>query len=392
MESRPRTGWLVAAIVMAVTSSCGDCGDPASLPDSGGADCDGGRCLSGDDGSPGDGQSQGNNGDEPQMTTLRVEPASAVLVAADGATPTQQFRVVAEYDDGTTAPFRGAEFSLDTEAMGRIDAASGVFGANGVIGGTVLVTATPVNPAVTPTLEPATLTVQIERTVFGAGAPMDAATKFAAPTADPTFEAGIVYPLEGAVMPQNVYPADVQWLNGAQGDIFRVSVSKPSARVTGYLLHGGAGFGNHWLVDIDGWRSVAQTEPNLDATVTVDRWVAAQQAAYSSPPVKIRFARAALSGTVYYWDIGAGRIVRIDDGTGQGVRFMPTPPADETGAQCVGCHSVSNSGRYMVGRLGGGNNVGAVFDLTQDLSGNPPPTIWPVDSGVCAWAWKKRCK
>lgn len=365
---------------MVVGSSCAGCTDPPAVGNNGAHECDVDPCK---DPGPGDAGTnhdvaQTNNG-APQVVSIHIDPPSATLVAADGATPTQQFTAIAEYDDGSRAPYRGAEFSLDTEAMGRIDAANGLFTANGVIGGTAYVTATPVDPTVTPTLAQATITVQIERTVFGEGAPVDAAAKFAAPAEDPTYAASIVYPLEGAVMPQNVYPADIQWLNGAPDDLFRVTVSKPSARVTAYVLHSGAGFGNHWLADVDGWRSLAQTEPDLEATITVDRWVAAQQAAYSTPPVHVRFARAALSGTVYYWDIGAGRIVRIDDGTGQGVRFMPTPPPDETGMQCVGCHSVSNSGQYMVGRLGGGNNVGAVFDLTQDLSGNPPPTVWPLD-------------
>ena len=46
------------------------------------------------------------------------------------------------------------------------------------------------------------------------GTPADAATKFAGtPTLDVAKSAQIVYPLNNVVMPQNVYPADIQWTN-----------------------------------------------------------------------------------------------------------------------------------------------------------------------------------
>ena len=84
--------------------------------------------------------------------------------------------------------------------------------------------------------------------------------------------------------------------------------------------------------------------------------------------------RAALTGSIYYWDIAAGRIVRINDGTVMRESFMPSPPQG-----CVGCHSVSPTGRYMAGRFGGGDNYGSVMDLTPNLTTSPPPTLFPVN-------------
>ena len=95
--------------------------------------------------------------------------------------------------------------------------------------------------------------------------------------------------------------------------------------------------------------------------------------------------RTALTGSVYYWDIQRGRIVRIDDGTATPDEFMPNPPAGNDGNRCVGCHAVSNSGRYMAGRLGGGENIGAVFDLTVDLTGDPPPVEFPIGASSSRW-------
>jgi hypothetical protein len=364
----------LATLSLFLLAGCNDC--TSATPET---HCDSGMCEQ-DGGSTVEDSGQNNGTDQGRATIqeLRVEPEMATLVAADGATPSQDFEVVAVLDDGTTKPFHAVEFEIDIESLGQLDPASGVFTANGIVGGTATVTAVPADADLQPAT--ATLNVTIERTVFADGTPPDADTHFDDVTMDPANAASIVYPLDGVVMPQNVYPADIQWLNGTDGDIFRVTITKPSATVVAYVLHSGAEFGNHWLVELDAWRSVAQTEPDSDATIVVDRWIAATQTAVTTDPVHMRFARAALSGTVYYWDIAAGRIVRIDDGTGEGVGFMPTPPPDANGTQCVGCHSVSNSGQYMVGRLGGGNNVGTVFDLTQDLSGNPPPTVWGVDT------------
>lgn len=362
-------------VICALAIGCGDCDDTSANA----SNCSGSECP--DAGNPLNSFiKDGGNGSDgvsvPQIVELRLEPPDATLVAADGATPTQDFALFGVREDGTEVSVPGGTFELAEDIIGQIDSGSGTFQANGIVGGTTTVSAT-ANLGLAPAT--ATITVQVERTVFGPNAPADADQLFTNVQMDDTQAASIVYPLEGAVMPQNVYPADIQWTNGVADDVFRVTLSKPNAKITGYVLHTGAGFGNHWLVDLDGWRSIAQSDSASDATIVVDRWVAASQTAYTTAPVNVRFARAALSGTVYYWDIQAGRIIRIDDGTGQGVAFMPTPPPDAGGTQCVGCHSVSNSGQYMVGRLGGGNNVGTVFDLTEDLSGNPPPTVMPLD-------------
>jgi len=126
-------------------------------------------------------------------------------------------------------------------------------------------------------------------------------------------------------------------------------------------------------------------------TITVDRWDSATSEVVTSAPVSMRFARAALTGSIYYWDIAAGRIVRIDDGTATRVGFMPNPPVAIDGSRCVGCHAVSPTGRYMVGRLGGGDNIAGVFDLTVDLTGNPPPSAYPLTGSSTRWwfsSWK----
>lgn len=318
----------------------------------------------------------------PQPVSLRIDPDMADLVAIDGATPTQTFSAIVVYDTGLELPAMGPLYEIDTRTMGELAPSTGVFTANGIVGGSATVTAS-VLIGTTRLMATAPLTVRVERNVIGTGVPADVATTFGAatPVADTTREAGIVYPLDHVVFPENVYPADVQWTNGATGDLFRVRLTRASATITGYVAHDGL---NHWLVDLAAWRSLAQSNPGTDATLTVDRLVGTEL--ITGTPISLRFAQAALTGTVYYWDIVQGRIQRIDDGSGTAISFMPSPPIDATGtSRCVGCHSVSPSGRYMAGRLGGGDNIGGIFDLTTDLTGDPAPTIWPTNPSSIRW-------
>lgn len=316
-----------------------------------------------------------------RIAEIRIEPATVTLRADGTSRPEQDFEVVGVRADGTeTAIAVGIRWSIDTRTTGELDVGSGTFTANGVIGGTATISAA-IDGESGELSASATVEVQIVRELVGPDVPADPGTLFAAPVDDGAASAGLVYPLDGAVMPQNVYPADVQWTRGVEGDVFRVRLAKPHAEITAYLRHAGAGFGNHWLVDPSAWRTVAQTDPDEPATVVVDRHEVASGRAIAGVARSIRFARAALTGSVYYWDIQAGRIVRIDDGTATPNEFMPSPPIAMRGeGPCVGCHSVSRSGRYMAGRLGGGENVGAVFDLTTDLTSSPPPSVFPVQT------------
>jgi WD40 repeat protein len=251
----------------------------------------------------------------------------------------------------------------------------GLFTASGLVGGTATVRAEfTAGQTVSAT---ATVQVQLQQTFAPAGAPGDLMTRFAGTQqTDAARQADVVYPLDGVVFPQNVAPADVQWLVGTTGDWFRVTLSKPDIVFTTYVQEDG---NHHVLLDVTGWRAVAQTNPLSSATLDVVRWEASTQQLISTPQRLVRFAAASLVGSIYYWDIARGRIVRIDDGTTTRTEFMPTPPPSLAGNDsCVGCHAVSPSGRYMAGRLGGGDNIGGMFDLTTDLSAAPAPTLWPL--------------
>lgn len=298
---------------------------------------------------------------------VEVEPAMISLVVAPGETRTQTLAVRLRMSDGTTQPATATEVELNELAIGRVEVGS--FTTYGRAGGMGLI-----RVAVDELGTSVPVEVRVESVHFGAGLTETATAPFAGTMGAATSD--IVYPLEGAVLPQNAFPTDVQWLSGAAGDVFRVTLSKPHARVTAYLPEDGA---RHFLPSQDAWRALVRTDPTSDLTIDVVR---AESSGTLTPstPVHIHFASAAITGSVYYWDIEAGRIMRVDDGTNSRVNFMPTPPRGIYDGDCVGCHTVSPSGRYMAGRLDGGDNIGAIFDLTADLTGATPPTTWPISA------------
>lgn len=335
--------------------------------------------MGGGGGSAGGGTGGGGGVDAGQALLLRLElnPPMATLQSINGAQPTQAFTVTAFFDDGTSLVVPDADYSVDALAIGTVNPVGGPFTASGLVGGTAKVTVSYTRAARTVSAE-ALVVVQLEQTLAPAGAPGTLSTLFAStPVVDAARTADVVYPLHGVVFPQNVAPPDVQWLNGASGDWFRVRFEKPDITLTTYALEDG---NHHALVDAAAWRALAQTNPSATATLEVLRYDATAQQVIAAPRRSVRFAAAALVGSIYYWDIVRGRIVRIDDGTTTRTEIMPTPPTGVDGNNCVGCHVVSPSGRYMVGRLGGGDNIGGVFDLTTNLTASPAPTIWPISN------------
>ena len=384
-DATPRTDATAAAdagfaadALSPVDAGVGDAGevpDAAEVPDSG---------ALADTGADPDASASPDAMDPPDggfvtIVRLTATPTSARLVSVNGARPTARFDFELSWSDATTTATSGLAADVDPLLLGAWDPATGTFTANGRFGGPgqLTVHAGPAQTVIS-------VRVELEQTIITPGTSTTVPDLFATPPiTDPARAAQIVYPLDRAVMPQNVPPATIQWRNSAPGDAFRVRMRKPSVQVnafTAYVVNSGSGFTDSWLADLDAWRRIAQSEPDELAEIIVDRWEAATGQVIEGQPIHVRFARAALLGSIYYWDIAAGRIIRINDGTANREAFLPSPQLG-----CIGCHSVSASGRYMAGRFGGGENVGGVFDLTQNLTAAPPPTVFPVTSTTSRW-------
>lgn len=317
------------------------------------------------------------------ILSIVVEPAMATMTVRDAMIPTQALMAFAVRRDGMRAPLANATWSVNNDRVGAVSA-TGTFTPTGTAGGRVIVTVRATGAAGAMLEASATIEVMVERSIATTGTVAQGVARFADdPMMDAARSANVLYPLDGALMPNNVAPADVQWERGAMGDLFRVRIRSAHATITAYVPFDAASFRYRWLVDRTLWRLVADSDPGLPCTLTVDRALADGTAVIAGAPVRFTFTRSGIFGNVYYWywtGSTEGQIMRVADGTAIRTRAIPNPPPDPArGQRCPGCHTASRDGRFLATPLGGGVDGAAVFDFTSDLSADPSPSVFPTN-------------
>jgi hypothetical protein len=324
------------------------------------------------------------------LLSVSITPQNPTVVVR-GAVVNQPFMAFGTYADGTVRPITLGTWSLSHARAGSIDPATGTFTATGQVGDVTEVHYELPRPGADALRATTSLTVRYEREFFAAPATEADRARFATLVSDPTREVVVRYPLNTALVPQNVAPLDVQWEQGAAGDVFRVRLTKAHVAVTGFVTHTGAGFRFDWSVDPAGWRALVESDLGEPIALRVDR--AATGAAIEGAVRTVRVAQGSLAGAIYYWDLRAGRILRIREETTGPVRenFLPNPPrratGDEANRSCVACHTISRDGLQMAAELWEGQGPSTVFDLGRDLTANPAPTRFPPTDTAASPSW-----
>lgn len=316
------------------------------------------------------------------LVRIAVNP-EAITLEHRGDTPaTARFEAIGTYSDGSSAPISNAVWSLAPNPALGVDNATGAARTTGRAGGVFNLVAQVIAGADATLDARAIITVNLTRTTLREGAPMDAPARLAtAPVDDPSRVATVLYPLDGAVIPNNLPPPEVQWERGAAGDLYRVRLTRPHVELQRILVHSGADFRYADAPGADEWRALMESDPDDPLSIRVDRYDSARNQLIPGAPLRLRVARATLSGTIYYWDLSGGRILRIDALTGERTVAVPSPPPRPTdpdrGTRCIACHTVSRDGRYMSVEMWGGGREGAAFDLTSsELGADPAPTVY----------------
>ena len=317
-----------------------------------------------------------------EVTRIVVDPPAATLTMRDGIAATQAFTVVGTFNDGTSRPLANGTWSMPAALAATVDPNSGLVTAGGRAGGVVALTVRVPGPGGMEIAATAAVTVRVERAVLVDRLIPDVIDNFTHPAvADRARQATLRYPLDRAVIPTNLPAPDVQWEGGAAGDLYRVRIEKPHVAVSAYVQHSGAGFGYHWAVDPEAWRALLESDPADPLSIAVDRWDNAARERIDGESVSLRVARAVLSGTIYYWDLSNGRLMRLDALTGARSLTVanppPKPPGPGGGSRCIACHTISRDGRYLSAELWGGDEPSVTIDLTSaQLSDDPAPTVY----------------
>ncbi len=315
-----------------------------------------------------------------EIVALTITPENPTLTVTDATPATQVFHAMGTRRDGMSVAV-AATFSVPDLHLGSM-ASDGTFTANGIAGGQVQVTAQAPGPGGTSLMVSTTLTVRLVRVIAGAGVTPEQIAMFGTSPAamDTAAEANLLYPLNNAFMPNNVAPPDVQWERGDPGDVFRILLAKPNASITAYVV-GGPGFAFDWAVSPEAWRAILESDPDANATLSVDRLQISMARVVTGTSIHLRFAHGSIFGVVYYWDLNSGRMRRIDAVSAMSANLIPSPPPNpaDPANRCVACHAISQNGRYLSAELWGGAERSTVFDLTADLSVDPAPTVFPTN-------------
>ena len=309
---------------------------------------------------------------EGELLSIEVSPPNATLTWT-GAPLSQAYTAIGTFEDGSTAELSDVTFSLDQDGTKLGAFASAEFAVSGQAAGKGGVLA-----ASGSVVGSTSVIVVVHPVRIGPGVPADGADKFPDVSPPGTQSPTVVYPLDNAVMPASVKSPNVQWEGtAAGGDLYRVRLAAGFATID-TILADAPGFTLSSQLSAVDWQTLVDSAAGGEIAVSVDHWDPAN-GAQGGAPVAVKMVRADITGAIYYWNLGAGRMERID-AAGRALAITNPPAKPGTGARCIACHTVSKDGRYLSGSLWGGGEQGAVFDMSdpQVLTLDPAPTLAPL--------------
>lgn len=319
---------------------------------------DGGTGGAGGDASVGDGPSDGGGGGlfgdsgSVEIVSIAITPADPVIEVLNGAIPpATTFQVVGTTAKGGTVPIGTAKWSFDRPDVGTLAPASGSFSATGLVGGkgTVSVAAAGLT---------ATTSVTVKLHDTSDPGSVDASIKAqlaSATTPDPAM--ALVYPYDGTVFPRGLTGPVVQWNGGGSADVYYVHLTSDTFEYEEWNTVPPPSRWSFPTVPIDVWSKLTQSTEGA-VQLAVQRFDGSQ--AYAPVTETWTIANANLAGSVYYWEVNSGNVVKLKIGDSAPQDFLQKPP----GATCVACHSVSKKGQTLVASFNGSASPWGTFDTS----------------------------
>ncbi|HEX8795545.1 MAG TPA: hypothetical protein VF765_31565 [Polyangiaceae bacterium] len=350
----------VCALVVAMAAACaagvgcgsGSSGSNGFTPSDGGDD---GSAVN-DGGGGRDGGDGGGFGNTPTVTALAVQPLNASITSLNGAKVTQQFKLIAQYSDGTTMPVtNGVTWGADAPAVGSL-AGTGLFTANGALGGLVDVSATYMGKKAA-----ATLNVKLLVQQNSANVPPGVQTSLQGATT-PDMTTNWAYPYDGTVWPRGLNAPILQWMGGAASDDYYVHLTSASYELQAFVTSTGAPSSQIALAQAT-WAQFTDSSSGA-ATLEVARWDGSAATVVTKQGWSI--APASMRGTIYYWANNLGRIMRLTPGSTTPQDFSQGIVPAPTQGCSMACHTVSANGSSMIAA---GGTFGGTYDLQNNKMG-----------------------
>jgi hypothetical protein len=295
----------------------------------------------------------------PGLTSIRIDPPMATVMAATGAPAMQQFRAFGKKADGREEDVTAtANWTVDrTPLVPSI--VGGLAKTGDVSGGVVQIQVK--NGSI---LAWAKLSIAFSSVNIADGAgntpaiPTSPAQPFMGPP-DDTRAPQLVYPNDAVVLPPNLNGVEVHFRSGSpKNALFEIAFTNDTTNVRVYTRCVTLQDGCMYKPNASVWRQIAETNRGLGAlTVSVRGTDDAGTGVGKSGSIAVSFSKDDLRGALYYWSTTLKSIVRWNFGsTSQTMAETVVEPKDGDGTTCVGCHALSRDGKKMVSTLGGQND------------------------------------
>lgn len=374
----------VALVTFAIAHACGsdEGGGVAGGGKGGGGTSSGGTGV-GATGGTGIGGDASINLDAPtsDIESLSVTPPTATIDVKNGTSSPAQFSAVAKYKSGGTATVQ-ATWSFDRVDLAAISQV-GSLQAHGEKGGVGTVTATVGTSS-------ATAQVTINLAFEDNPANLTAAEKAKFDTPDTASSGTLLYPYDQTVFARGILAPELMWSGGAAGDKYKISIVTKNVSLTSYAS---ADPPSRWLMDKKWWEGLTESSDGSPVTVKVQR-LDSTGTAHQPMSSTWTIAPGSLRGTIYYWAVNTGTLMKIAPGAsspnpvfdpGAADQLGTPAPANYNGAvppweagannkRCVACHTVSKDGSTLATIFEKKGSTASPWG-TVDLTQNPPKLV-----------------
>lgn len=275
---------------------------------------------------------------------LLIEESPLEVVSWAGEPLERQLHVLGVRADGARERVTGTAWRLEGDPVAQVNE-SGLLSVSGQWGGELQVRAEAVGQGGQPLTATGEVSVRSHWEVIADGLGEEVIDVLADAPFDPegALAPELVYPLNGAVMPDAIGVLPVHFRGDGPGDLFQVVFATEHVEV---VAAASREFGE-LSVQLQGppLRALAESDPGGQVEIWVERLEAQGQRRHRGDEVFIEFRPTPWRATASFvaWNDDSSRIWSVEHGVLEQRPLFDEVPEGPGGDRCEGCHSVSSS-------------------------------------------------
>lgn len=346
---------VAAGVVASLTAlNCGDDGTTSTGGQGGSGSTTTGTAGAGATAGQSTGGSTGSFVD-PDVVSVKLEPETATIVVDNGTIPLATgFQLIGTTSTGAEIVLSDAQWFFDrpdiaTTSAGGDVTATGLLGGKGVLRGS--------SGSLMSTAD-----VTVKLVIVDDSQAIDPTIKdaFDTPSGDDPLLT-LVYPYDQTVFPRGLLGPEIQWNGGGASDVYKIRATSETFEFTTWAAIPPPSRFAFPQLPSDVWKLMTNSTDG-QVKLDVQRHDGAQ--AFTAKTQTWTVAPASLAGSIYYWEINQGNVVRLKVGASAPEQFIQKP----AGVTCVACHSVSANGSTLVATFHGGYSPWGTFNTSDGSS------------------------